>query len=486
MAHRQAEELVLIEQAIFTSARTDRAAGYQLVARSPGVNDVDARELIVRGPSHDALANTGADAASFNFHRVPSGALAVSKTVLSGDEYSNRGAERVYTQILLVPSALLVRFSNNPFAVWRAAVAQGSALVHETPPERLEPLRLAGRAAVVDVSLLRELTTATANSLLAAALSHLLHGQELAIVTKENRERLVEGLLNCLPVDLRTSFSFSTGLRVSPRRPVQLALLPPDISERRKLEREDRVIVICDEELQTHAQARASGWGGFVAGMLAAGNLAAFKNRLAEAPAGLSLQNLDQLGDEWLRELAPAPSKLAGKVEQTRAPAPPVRPAPGPRHSTVDPQPAPSNVLPFARDAQPECEPEGWRRPDAGHPQFKRPSETTAKPATADWADDPSMVLGRFCPEAIQRLELLDDTVFEAVAGKSAAIRTLQELWPEVLAQLGPELIEESRAQYLRHVLSVWRQYLEGDAVRDPGRAVSALDVMAILLGDEK
>jgi hypothetical protein len=96
------------------------------------------------------------------------------------------------------------------------------------------------------------------------------------------------------------------------------------------------------------------------------------------------------------------------------------------------------------------------------------------------------MVLGRHCPEAIQRLELLDDTVFEAVAGKSAALKTLHDLWPEVLAQLGPELVEESRAQYLRHVLSVWRQYLDGDTIRDPKRAVSALDVMAILLGEEK
>ncbi|MBI3467560.1 MAG: hypothetical protein HY000_31505 [Planctomycetes bacterium] len=463
---------MLIEQAIFTSARTDRAAGYQLVARSPGVNETDARELIMRGPSHDALAGAGADAASFNFHRLPGGSLAVSRTVLSGDEYSNRGAERVYTQILLVPSALLARFSNNPFAVWRAAVAQGSAAVHETPPERLEPLRLAGRAAAVDVSLLRELTSPATRGLLAAALSHLIRRQDLAIITNENRERLMEGLLNCLPVDLRTAFSFSTGLRISPRRPVQLSLLPPDASERRKLEREERVIVVSDEEVGSHA-ATNSGWAGFVAAMLAGGSLAAFKNRLAEAPAGLSLEEVNELGNKWLREL-PTSTQPA-----------PARQAVAPRTSAVD-SPAPSNVLPFVREALEERDPDGWRRPDAGHPQFKRPAATSGKPPFGDLSDDPAVILGQHCPEAIQRLELLDDTVFEAVAGKSAALRKLQELWPEVLSQLGPELIEESRAQYLRHVLSVWRQYLDSDSLRDPSRAVSALDVMAILLGEEK
>jgi hypothetical protein len=108
------------------------------------------------------------------------------------------------------------------------------------------------------------------------------------------------------------------------------------------------------------------------------------------------------------------------------------------------------------------------------------------RPLTPDLSDDPAVVLGQQCPQAIQQLELLDDTVFEAVAGKTAALRMLQELWPQVLSQVGPELIEESRAQYLRHVLSVWRQYLDGDSLRDPSRAVSALDVMSILLGDEK
>ena len=41
---------MLIEQAIFTSAVTERAQGYQIVCRSPGLSEVDATELAVWGP----------------------------------------------------------------------------------------------------------------------------------------------------------------------------------------------------------------------------------------------------------------------------------------------------------------------------------------------------------------------------------------------------------------------------------------------------
>ena len=61
---------MLIEQAVFTSARTDRAEGYQLVARSPGVVEEDAREISVWCPSHDSLFEDGADADAIQARNV--------------------------------------------------------------------------------------------------------------------------------------------------------------------------------------------------------------------------------------------------------------------------------------------------------------------------------------------------------------------------------------------------------------------------------
>ena len=136
---------MLVEQAIFTSAQTERSAGYQLVASSPGVCDADARELAMWGPSHDSLLEEGLDAVSVNFHKLPSGAFCVSKTTPAGSEYSGRRGPAVYTQCLVVPADGLERFSNNPFALLTAAFAQGSLRVYDRIPDELEPFRLSGR-----------------------------------------------------------------------------------------------------------------------------------------------------------------------------------------------------------------------------------------------------------------------------------------------------------------------------------------------------
>ena len=74
---------MLIEQAIFTSAQSDHAVGYHLVARSPGVEEKDARELTIWGPSHESLETCDTTAVSVNFFRLPSGAFCVSKTELT-------------------------------------------------------------------------------------------------------------------------------------------------------------------------------------------------------------------------------------------------------------------------------------------------------------------------------------------------------------------------------------------------------------------
>ena len=102
-----------VEQAIFTSVDTDRAAGYQIAARSPGVCEADAQELAVWGPSHDAMLDSGPEAESFNFHPLPSGAHCISRTMPAGWEYGG-GRQRVCTHCLIVPPEVLARFGNNP------------------------------------------------------------------------------------------------------------------------------------------------------------------------------------------------------------------------------------------------------------------------------------------------------------------------------------------------------------------------------------
>lgn len=146
-----------IEQAVFTSAATSAGDGYRLVANSPGVTAEDAHELTVWGPSHHSLCDHSPTAISINFQRLQSGNYCISRTANAGSEYSRRQGPRVYTQFLVVNADTFARFANNPFALIRAATAQGRMQPLEQVPRKLEPLRLAGKSVAVDHSVVSEL-----------------------------------------------------------------------------------------------------------------------------------------------------------------------------------------------------------------------------------------------------------------------------------------------------------------------------------------
>ncbi len=86
--------------------------------------------------------------------------------------------------------------------------------------------------------------------------------------------------------------------------------------------------------------------------------------------------------------------------------------------------------------------------------------------------------------DPIEQLGHLDDTVFAAIAGRPDAINGLKSLWPEAKALLGPTLIAESRDQYVRHALRVWRESLRGGELRDAASAQAALDVVSLLFDE--
>ena len=81
----------------------------------------------------------------------------------------------------------------------------------------------------------------------------------------------------------------------------------------------------------------------------------------------------------------------------------------------------------------------------------------------------------------LERLEHLDDLVYDAVAGKPDAMDRLKNFWPQVRDDLGEEILAESQEQYLRYALSTWVESIEPDEVRDPSRAVQSLEVLCVL-----
>ena len=94
--------------------------------------------------------------------------------------------------------------------------------------------------------------------------------------------------------------------------------------------------------------------------------------------------------------------------------------------------------------------------------------------------DLPSHLL---CPESEHvrgLLEELDDVIFAAIMGDSEALDRSRTLWSQVVAELGWELVDESREQYLRYAIDVTRRF-ENEDLRSPERAIAALEIISLL-----
>jgi hypothetical protein len=86
--------------------------------------------------------------------------------------------------------------------------------------------------------------------------------------------------------------------------------------------------------------------------------------------------------------------------------------------------------------------------------------------------------------DPVEQLGVLDDAVFEAIAGRGDALDGLKRLWPEIKANLGSTLVEESREQYVRYALRVWREAVDSEGLRNPAAAGAVVDVMSLLFDE--
>lgn len=217
-----------LEQAIFTSVRSERLDGYQLAARSDGVSDDLAKELTGWGPAHDSLWAIHPGATSANFHGLADGRYCVSQTTLSGAEYSGRGGGRVYTQMVIVPREGLAKFGGDPFLVLRALTAAGRMIVYDNVPSELPSIPLIGRAAPEPPGWIAEIVAKAGEETIAELTEAIARQGFVTVITDLAVERLFQALLNQLIPAERLDVSFTTGLKPSSRRPFKLSIVPDD------------------------------------------------------------------------------------------------------------------------------------------------------------------------------------------------------------------------------------------------------------------
>lgn len=215
----------LAEQAIFTSLARRGKAGYHLVSRSPGLTEPEAAALAAWSPSHGALIVDPANRLSVNFHPLPGGRFAVSRTREGRSEYSGRGGRQVYTHALVVDLAQLRRAGYQPFALYRDALALGHFQYRADPEPVLASVPLSSLHPGSDLGrfapLVRELGPSTIDSVVA----ELDAGQSVRFVYPGDRAALAEFLAGRLSHDTLTRMSFATSLQPSAVRPYRLTLV---------------------------------------------------------------------------------------------------------------------------------------------------------------------------------------------------------------------------------------------------------------------
>jgi hypothetical protein len=458
---------VSIEQAIFTSGQTHRSEGYHLVATSGGIASEEAHELSSWCPSHDAMSPAVPGDESVNFHALASGRYCVALTTATAGEYSQRGGARLYTQCLLLAPEDLLRFGNNPFAVLRAARAGGLLTISDPLSERLPCLELGGTAAAVNQALLARLALDPGALPLTAIIEELLARPTVGLLGARQPRKMLEGLLSCLPVECRPAFSLTTGLRFSPRRSFRCICLGDDLNEVRRLQKQRNLTVI---DLQAESLRKSTvtrTWSQFLRQMFLAGKLAFLAEQLAVPRPELTLAGLDDLGEQLLRN-------LQGEVDTHRR-TEIVR-----RSGSFNPVNL-AQAVPATPPSIDTRDNEQWLRERAQRARRAEPSKVEGALALKDQLL-PDAPLAR--DAQLGRLQQLEDLIFEAIAGKRSALGDVAALWQGSSDWLGPELRDQSREHYVRKALDCWGHCIEGDSIRTPERAIAAIEVVRVLLGE--
>ena len=200
------------EQAVFTSLVRRGRRGYHLVSRSRGVDESDARALARWAPSHGALIVDGRNRTSVNFHPLPSGRFALSRTSAGPAEYSGRGGQQLYTHFLIVDDAALESAGFHPFSIYRDGIALGCLLYQPDPKDVLEPVLLSQLHPQRDADFWADRARELGFLKPGLVVDRLLSGQPAQVNYTGDRVALAECLIGMLPSESVSRTSFATSL----------------------------------------------------------------------------------------------------------------------------------------------------------------------------------------------------------------------------------------------------------------------------------
>ena len=452
----------LVEQAVFTSARTARRDGYHIVAKSPDADTEDLRELAKWGPTHDSLNPSCPASGSLNCHPLQSGKVCVSRTVKAGHEYSQRGGARIYTQSLILPLSMYRRFACSPFRVAEAVSAAGHWKVLSEFPAHLAPIRLIGKSSTVDAEALEGLIDRMGVDAIATLLQAALSTNCLAIQGGPAPHQLLSGLISLLPPATRMQFSLTTGLCYSPTRKFRIVIFDreADPSTLARFRRSRDAAVFDAGKSQADCFPDRCPWVSAVEQILRSSSWSLLQAFYRSEEDRANPPSFDQYADSLREATRSISASSDSKSERATIPISP---------RSVD-----------AARPQPkiDCRFDAPSIRASTTPALRCPPSSVHESSTASLLSlDEGPLLGL--------LDRLDESVLNAIDGDPEAIHRVRELWTSVSTELDPELVDESRHQYLLLALRNWLETGREPGTTQASAAISVLDVLAILFSHD-
>lgn len=226
------------EQAFFTSATGNAKEGYQLVSASKGLSSPLRDRLTGWGPTHDAMAFADRDSPAISWFTLP-GEKNVSWRVLAitrceSAEYSGRGGGCTTTRFVLSPEATWSAFHWDPFRVVDALAVrpEKSSAPNGGNSDEATIVLLCTRSHWCRGDIAAESSRLLGAGLVASIAGAIVGGEHISMTTKSHSESIVRSLVNLLPVAARMKLSFTTGLRPTQQRPLQLHVLPEETANK--------------------------------------------------------------------------------------------------------------------------------------------------------------------------------------------------------------------------------------------------------------
>jgi hypothetical protein len=84
----------------------------------------------------------------------------------------------------------------------------------------------------------------------------------------------------------------------------------------------------------------------------------------------------------------------------------------------------------------------------------------------------------------VAELEKLDDIIYPAIDGDETALEAVGPAWEQALTTLGPEAVQESRREYLRHARATW-DFLRKQTLQRPHHIIALANILLLLSGDD-